>query len=133
MKKSPNLAIFPLVLISGTIGMSNLTISHAGSPNTAISVVVLPGEDSCSCGSHMGGLNARYENRKISIGFSHSPNPANPVKHPIVVIKDNRPVRSWDSLICSSSCSAISGSRATIYGRWRKFDGFDFEAYKIVF
>ena len=81
----------------------------------------------------MGGFNATYENKKISIGFSHSPNSANPVKHPIVVMQKNKPVRNWDSLICSSNCSAISGSKATIYGRWRKFDGFDFEAYKIVF
>ncbi|MDS4059234.1 MAG: hypothetical protein RKP73_11775 [Candidatus Contendobacter sp.] len=130
MLKSQNFSNFVLVLITGIIVAGSPSISQSES-TTTITVVVLPGKDSCSCGSHMGSFNAMYNSNKISIGFSHSPNQANPIKHPIVVMKNNELIKNWDSLLCSPNCSSINGSKITIYGRWRKFEGSDFEAYKI--
>ena len=71
-----------------------------------------------------------YKNKKISISFSFNPTPANPVKHPVVVMQNNKQVEHWDSLICSSNCGAISGSTVAIYGRWEKSECC-FEAYRI--
>lgn len=131
MLKPQTFSNFVPVLIAGIVVAGNPTISKSESTTTTISVVVLPGEDSCSCGSHMGSFKAMYNNKRISIGFSYSPNPANPIKHPIVVMKNNKPIKNWDSLLCSPNCSSINGSKITVYGRWRKFEGSDFEAYKI--
>ena len=87
--------------------------------------------DPCYCGSHGGGFDATYNNRKISISFGFNPTPANPVKHPIVVLKNNKPVESWDSILCSfgdEKCP-IAGSKIEVYGRW--YDKTSFDAYKI--
>jgi hypothetical protein len=115
-------------LITGIVVAGSLTISQAES---AVTISVLASGDPCPCGSHGGGFEALYDTRKISINFSHNQNPANPVKHPIIVLKNNKNIKGWDSLICSygSDKCPLAGSKITVSGRWKNKTSF--EAYKI--
>jgi hypothetical protein len=113
--------------------IAGVSLSHSGTSQaqTVSTISVLAGEDPCPCGSHGGGFEAIYNKRKISVNFSYNPNPANPVKHPIIVLRNNKPINEWDSLLCSyggEKCP-IAGSKITVSGNWETKTTFD--AYKI--
>jgi len=97
--------------------------------NTTTISVLVSGE--CRCGSHGGSLDATYDGKKVSIDFYHNPTPANPVEHPIIVLKNNELVEGWDSLLCSigSDICPIVGYKVAALGRWTNSESFD--AYKI--
>jgi hypothetical protein len=118
-----------LVLVSVIMLGGSPLLSHAGATTTTISV--LASDEPCGCGSHGGTFEALYDNRKISIDFSYNPTLANPVKHPIIVLKNNESVKDWSSLICSFSDNKcpIAGSKVIVFGRWENKKSF--EAYKI--
>lgn len=98
-------------------------------PVTTISV--LPIEAPCFCGSHGGGFEALYNGKNISVNFSYNPNPANPIKYPVTVLKNNKPLEGWDSLLCSLSDEKcpIAGYKINVSGRWANKMSFD--AYSI--
>jgi hypothetical protein len=128
MFKSQIFTVFALALISGMVLGVGPLLSHAGATTATISV--LASEEPCGCGSHGGTFEALYDNRKISIDFSFNPTPANPVEHPIIVLKNNEPVKDWSSLICSlSNKCPIAGKKVMVLGRW--INKKSFEAYKI--
>lgn len=128
MSKSRILAVAIPVLIGGIFLGGTSGISQA---EPAVTISVLVSGDPCPCGSHGGGFEALYDTRKIFIDFSHNPTTANPVKHPLMVLKNNKPIKDWDSLLCSigSQKCPIAGSKIMVSGRWKNKTSF--EAYKI--
>src|ERR1039457_2051193 len=128
MLKSQIFSMLVPALIAGIVVAGSPNISQADSATT---IFVLASEDPCPCGSHGGGFDTLYDSRKISINFSYNPNPANPVKHPLTVLKNNEPIKDWDSLLRSigSQKCPVGGSKIKVSGRWR--DKKSFEAYKI--
>lgn len=78
-------------------------------------------------------LTSSTKKKKIFIAFQHSPNSANPVQHPVVVLKNGIPVREWDSLICSmpDEICPLKGKQITVSGRWE--DEASFSAYTVDF
>jgi hypothetical protein len=128
MFKSKIVTVFALAMISGIVLGGSPLLSHAGATTT---ISVLSSSEPCGCGSHGGTFEALYDNRKISIDFSFNPTPANPVEHPIIVLKNNEPVKDWSSLICSliSDKCPIAGKKVKVFGRW--INKKTFEAYKI--
>jgi len=128
MLNSQTLSTLIPAVVAGVIagGSPNISIAE---PITTISV--LPKKDPCVCGSHGGGFEAIYNGKKISINFAYNPNPANPIEHPLIVIKNNKPFQGWDSLLCSLSNEScpVAGSKITVSGRWETKTSF--EAYTI--
>ena len=116
-------ALLPAVIAGGT---PNISIAEA-----VTTISVLPTKDPCLCGSHGGGFEAIYNGKKISISFSYNPNPANPIEHPLIVLKDKMPFQGWDSMLCSLSDEKcpVAGTKVTLSGRWESKSSFD--AYKI--
>lgn len=131
MLKSKVSISFVSALITGVL--LGISLGLAKAENITTISVVGRGE-SCPCGSHGSAFYATYNGKKIAIFLNYNPTPANPVHHPIVVMKNNKPLESLD-LFCSrydEKCP-IDGSKIKVSGRWSdetSFDGYKaFNAY----
>jgi hypothetical protein len=78
------------------------------------------------CGSHGGGFDAFYMDKKIEVYFEHNPNKANPIEHPIKVF-DNKgnEIKDWWDFLCPDfppeppASISITGQKIDIIGHWQ--------------
>lgn len=119
--------LFLMVLTFVGVLVASHSFAKDKAPQT---IVVIVGSDG-HCGSHQGYFDAVYEGRKISVDFYHSPNPANPVEHPVKVFKGKKMVEDWSSLICTAPGDPVplAGKKVSVEGRW--VNKTTFEAYKV--
>ena len=108
-------------MIAGIVVAGSPCIAQAESVTT---ISVQASGDPCPCGSHAGGFDALYGNRKIFINFSYNPNPANPVEHPVKL----EPTKLGVCSDANEKCP-IADSTIMVSGRWQNKTSF--EAYRI--
>lgn len=101
-------------------------ISVRSLAQAASTITVTASGEPCPCGTHAGGFNAFYGNRKLYVSYSYNPNSGNPIEHPIQVY----PIKARD-LLCGDPYKKCpcSGYKMTLIGEW--VNNGSFEAYKI--